>query len=103
MGFRWTAVRENHNGNPINFIIARVEVDYRAPIHLGDQLSIAMWVSHIGSKSWEFTYKIYHQKTDIVYAQAKSTQVGYDYHTNNSVVLNDNVKKYLKDIYYEET
>ncbi len=95
----WTSVREKHNGNPINFIIARVEVDYKSPIHLGDKLSIAMWVSRIGSKSWEFSYKIYNQKTEVVHAVAKSVQVGFDYHINSSVVLNDDGKNYLREIF----
>ena len=95
----WTTVREKHNGNPINFIIARVEVDYKAPIHLGDKLSIAMWVSKIGTKSWEFSYKIFNQKTNVVHAKAKSIQVGYDYNTDNSVVLNEDVKQYLNELF----
>lgn len=94
----WTSIREKHNGNPINFIIARVEVDYVAPIYLGDKLSISMWVSRIGTKSWEFSYKIFNQKTDVVHAEAKTVQVCFDYKNNVTIALNEAVMQYLNEI-----
>lgn len=95
----WTEIRKRHNGNPINFILGRIEIDYRAPIHLGDELAIAMWVSRFGTKSWEFSFMIFNEETKRIHAQAKTVQVGYDYKDDKTVAVNDITRKYLSEIY----
>ncbi|MHA2278637.1 MAG: acyl-CoA thioesterase, partial [Candidatus Kariarchaeaceae archaeon] len=95
----WTSIRERHNGNPMNFILGRLEIDYRAPIHLGDELSVAMWVSRFGNKSWEFSFFIFNEEKNRLHAEAKTIQVGYDYKEDKTVVVNEQTREYLKEIY----
>jgi acyl-CoA thioester hydrolase len=97
----WTEIRKRHNGNPMNFILGRLEIDYRAPIHLGDELSIAMWVSRFGNKSWEFSFKIFNNERTRLHAEAKTVQVGYDYKEDKTVVINEMTRNYLSEIYNE--
>ena len=97
----WTNIRKRHNGNPMNFILGRVEIDYRAPIHLGDELSIAMWVTRFGNKSWDFSFLIFNKEKTRIHAEAKTVQVGYDYKEGKTVVINEVTRKYLNEIYNE--
>lgn len=61
------------------FILAEVNIRYRAPATLGDQLSITIWVSRVGRKSFVFDYRITDEKTGRLVAEGCSTQVWYDY------------------------
>ena len=62
-----------------NFILARVEIDYKHPISLRDHVEVIMHVSRIGSKSWEFSYEVRHKDSKKIFAISKSTQVYYNY------------------------
>lgn len=95
----WTNIRKRNNGNPMNFILGRIEIDYRAPIHLGDELTIAMWVTRFGSKSWDFSFLIFNKEKTRIHAEARTVQVGYDYKENKTVVINEITKKYLNEFY----
>ncbi|MFV2016483.1 MAG: acyl-CoA thioesterase [Candidatus Heimdallarchaeota archaeon] len=97
----WTNVKKRNNGNPMSFILGRLEIDYLVAINLGDELSIAMWVSRFGSKSWDFTFLIFNENKTILHAKAKTVQVGYDYNEDKTVVINEITRRYLNEIYNE--
>ncbi|MGQ9489209.1 MAG: acyl-CoA thioesterase [Anaerolineae bacterium] len=61
------------------FILAEVNIRYRSPATLGDQLAIAIWVSKVGRKSFVFEYRITETRTGRLVAEGCSTQVWYDY------------------------
>lgn len=79
----------------IDFILARAEVDFRAPANLGDVIRVEMWVSHIGTKSWEFTYRMFDIQTGVVVASGQTTQVAYDYAAGQTKPLTE---RYLKSL-----
>ena len=95
----WTDIRKRHSGNPMGFIIARVEVNYRAPIHLGAILTVAVWVSKIGNKSWELSYQIFNAENGVLHADSKSVQVGFNYRENKTIEINTVTKNYLLETY----
>lgn len=95
----WITVQKRHQKNPMNFILGRIEIDYRAPIHLGDELSIAMWVSRFGTKSWDFSFMIFNKARTRLYAEGKTVQVGFDYKEDKTVIINEDTKNYLREIY----
>ena len=61
------------------FILAEVNIRYRSPATLGDELAAAIWVSQVGRKSFVFEYRITDEVTGRLMAEGCSTQVWYDY------------------------
>ncbi len=80
----------------INFIIARVEIDYKYPASLGQTLRVEISVGRVGRSSFEFIYKITDSESGIEIASGKSVQVSYDYAEGHSVPLPDSLKEKLK-------
>ena len=66
-----------------NMILARVEIDFRAPLRSGDELEIGVRPTNVGSKSFELEYEV--RAGDTVAAEAKTVIVSFDYETGRSV------------------
>ena len=95
--FEWMkSLKEQGVTDWMSFILARVEIDFKAPILLSDKISVIMWVSRIGNKSWDFEYRIINQERTKIFAKIRSVQVGYDYENNGSKVLSSSVLEQLK-------
>ena len=58
-------------------ILARAEVDFRAPLSEGDQLEIGVRPVRVGTKSFELAYEV--RVGEMVAAEAKTVLVSYDY------------------------
>ena len=63
----------------IDFILARLEIDFVAPILLEDRVELEMWVSGVGKTSFEFEYRLL--RNGELAARGKSVQVFFDYAT----------------------
>ena len=61
----------------MNMIVARVEIDYKAPVRLGQEVEISVRASRFGTKSFDLDYEL-RVEGELV-AEAKSVQVAYDY------------------------
>src|SRR5947208_16888011 len=61
----------------MNLIIARVEIDFKAPVRLGQEVEISVRASRFGTKSFDLDYEL-RVECELV-AEAKSVQVAYDY------------------------
>ena len=83
------------NIKDFDFIIARVEMDFKAPILLRSLVKIEMIVSRIGNSSWEFEYILSDKNTNEIYALAKTVQVAYDYENKKSKPLTERIIPYL--------
>jgi acyl-CoA thioester hydrolase len=75
------------------FILARVEIDFRAPLHDGAEVEVRSRCSHVGTKSFELQHEIW--SSDRLVAEAKSVLVGYDYERNQSVPITDDLRRAL--------
>ena len=71
----------------IGFILARVELDYKAPILMTDEVEVGVRVSRLGNKSLDMEYLIKESVTGIVFAEGKTVQVAYDYHDKKTIPL----------------
>lgn len=71
------------------FILARAEVDFRIPALINDDLAAELWVSRIGSKSFDFSYQIVKATPDgkVEVAAAVTVMVAFDYETQKSIEL----------------
>lgn len=76
-------------------LLARNEADYLAPLFLYDRASIEIWISNIGNKSMEMSYRIYKvlEGKEITCTRGKSVLVSFDFTTQKSIPLPDVWKK----------
>jgi len=77
----------------IGFILARVELDYKAPILMTDEVEVGVRVSRLGNKSLDMEYLIKESVTGIVFAEGKTVQVAYDYHDKKTIPLLESWRK----------
>jgi acyl-CoA thioester hydrolase len=61
----------------MNMIVARVEIDFKAPVRLGQEVEISVRASRFGTKSFDLDYELRVEGETV--AEAKSVQVAYDY------------------------
>ena len=66
----------------IQFIVARVEIDYRSPALPGERLQVGARVTRLGGASFDMEYEIYSKKDGRRVASAKTVQVCFDYKSN---------------------
>lgn len=76
-----------------DMILARVEIDFCAPLRSGDELEIGVRAADIGTKSFELEYQV--RAAASVAAEAKTVIVSYDYETGRSVELPQSWKEAL--------
>ncbi len=77
----------------MNIIVARVEIDFRAPVRMDQEIHISVNASRFGKKSFDLDYEL--RVGGEVVAQAKSVQVAYDYERREPVELPDEWRERL--------
>ena len=76
------------------FILARVEIDFRAELRPGEEVEIRSRCSRIGTKSFDLQHELRAGDGRLV-AEAVSVLVAYDYEHGESVPLSDELKAHL--------
>ena len=74
-------------------ILARAEIDFRAPLRSGDELEIGVRPFAVGTKSFQLEYVVRSGQT--VAAEAKTVIVSYDYESGRPVELPETWKEAL--------
>ncbi|MDX6506750.1 MAG: acyl-CoA thioester hydrolase, partial [Gaiellaceae bacterium] len=77
----------------MSIIVARIEIDFRAPVGFGDELEISVRASRFGEKSFDLDYEL--RVGGVVVAEAKSVLVGYDYGRHEAVEIPDEWREKL--------
>jgi acyl-CoA thioester hydrolase len=68
-------------------IVARIEIDFRAPVGLDDEVDVQVRATRFGEKSFDLEYVL--RVDGQVVAEAKSVLVGYDYGTGSTIDIPD--------------
>jgi acyl-CoA thioester hydrolase len=76
-----------------DMILARVEIDFRAPLRSGDKIEIGIRPAGVGTKSFELEYEV--RSGNTVAAAAKTVIVSYDYETGRSIDVPDTWREAL--------
>jgi acyl-CoA thioester hydrolase len=76
------------------FILARVEIDFRAELRAGEEIEVGTRVGRLGTKSFELEHEI--RAGDRVVAEAKSVLVAYSYERGESVELSESLRERLE-------
>jgi acyl-CoA thioester hydrolase len=80
-------------GELSSFILARVEIDFRAELRMGEEIEVKTRCSRIGTKSFDLEHVI--AAGNRVVAEAKSVLVAYDYELGASVPVSDELRARL--------
>jgi acyl-CoA thioester hydrolase len=69
----------------MSIIVARIEIDFRAPVGFGEEVEIAVRASRFGGKSFDLDYEL--RVGDTIVAEAKSVLVAYDYGKGEAIEI----------------
>ena len=83
-------------GDLSEFILARVEIDFRSELHAGEEIEVGTRCSRIGTKSFDLEHRIV--AGDRVVADARSVLVSYDYRRRESVPVPVVLRRRLDDL-----
>jgi len=79
----------------LGFILARVELDFRAQATYGDDLDVKLSLDGFGRTSFTYSYEIVNAATGQLVATAKTVLVRFDYDAQKPTVLDDAAKAQL--------
>jgi acyl-CoA thioester hydrolase len=82
-------------GDLIDFILARVEIDFRSELRMGEEVEVRTRCSRIGTKSFDLEHEIATSSGRIV-AEAKSVLVSYDYERGESTAVPETLRALLQ-------
>ena len=71
----------------MTMILARAEVDFRAPLAVGDEVEVGVRAARVGSKSFELEYEL--RADGRLVGEARTVLVAYDYEQDTSVTIPD--------------
>ena len=77
-----------------DFILARVEIDFRSELRNGEEVEVRTRCSRIGTKSFDLEHEVVADGR--VVAEAKSVLVSYDYGRGESVPVPDELRARLE-------
>jgi acyl-CoA thioester hydrolase len=77
-----------------HLILARVEVDFRSPIALGERVEVGVRPARVGTKSFDLEYEL--RAGGRLAAEGKSVLVGYDYLRGESVEIPAEWREWLQ-------
>jgi acyl-CoA thioester hydrolase len=77
----------------MNLVVARVEIDFRAPVRLGDEIEVTARASRFGDKSFDLDHEV--RVDGRIVAEAKTVLVTYDYSTREAVPIPDEWREKL--------
>ena len=69
----------------LSFIVARIEIDFRAPVELGECVEVGVRAARFGTKSFDLEYEL--RADGRLVAEAKSVCVGYDYESGETMPI----------------
>jgi acyl-CoA thioesterase FadM len=77
-----------------SFIVASARCEFKKPIRDERRITVSVWVSRIGERSWDLDYSIRGPRK-AGYAIGRTTQVAYDYKTRTAVQISGKLKRKL--------
>jgi acyl-CoA thioester hydrolase len=92
----WKALLDGRPFQEEGFVMARVEMDYRKSIGLGDQVRVELRCAHLGHTSFALAYRVIREPDGVILAEAQTVQVMVDFSTMRPRVLRPQTEAWLK-------
>ncbi len=83
----WWQLTERSGLPALDMILARAEIDFRAPLFMGDDVSIAVRCTAVGRSSFTIGFRITEAKSGRLVADARKVCVYYDFPAQKSLPL----------------
>ena len=77
------------------FVMARVAVDYRKPIHLGDPVRVELRCSHLGRSSFTLDFRVLRENDGALLAEAQTVQVMVEFPAQRPRPLSPETRAWL--------
>ena len=71
----------------LSIILARTSCDFKLPLGYGDGLKVYVRTSRLGKKSFDMAYALVREPDEALAATGVSTQVAYNYETQQSILI----------------
>lgn len=94
----WQMIPGKKGLESLDFVIARVELDYKSSLTLGEAIEVRLRVSAVGTKSFALVYDIFSLDRQQTVLVASTVQVAFDYSTRTSMALSEEVRQKLLDL-----
>ena len=91
----WLGMRASTDFLDIDFVVARIEIDYKSSVSMGELLDLEVHVSRMGDSSFDFSYRITGSDGRLV-AEAKTTQVAYDWKARRKTKLSEERRRQIE-------
>lgn len=89
-------VDRNWNWKKQGIILKVNEIEYILPVFLDDNIEIKVYVEKIGTKSFSLVYELYCDQ--VIKTVGKSVLVSYDFETNSTTSLPDDLRQGLQKL-----
>ena len=91
----WMHVNGRTDLSGMNMILARAEVDYRAPVVYGDELEVGVRCVSVKRSSFVLEQALVERRGGRLVAQARKVLVHYDYAAGRSIPLTEDQRQLL--------
>lgn len=91
----WMHVNGRADLSSMDMILARAEVDYRAPVGYGDVLEVGVRCASVKRSSFVLEQALVSRRTGTLVAQARKVLVHYDYTAGRSRPLTEDQRQLL--------
>lgn len=92
----WNALGHELDLEGYGYILARIECDFRAPILYqgpGTRIRVLIRCARLGTKSWEYEYRVEDVEGATLFAEARSVQVYSHIPTNRTEPIPPEIRK----------
>lgn len=95
---RWDYTKPLHENDKLKSkgwmtIVVHLDVSYKLPLMLADEIEIHTSIEEIGKKSLTFHQKIFKNNGELLCTLAKIKFVIFDRKTNNALIIDDEIKQ----------
>jgi len=98
---------QRDSGMTTGMVVAHIEINYLAPIYLGQSLQVGLRVAHLGTKSITFDFQIEAVSDAKPLADGASVMVAYDNQAEKSIPMppdwREKITRFEKMDGYDET
>jgi acyl-CoA thioester hydrolase len=91
----WMHVNGRADLSSMDMILARAEVDYRAPVGYGDELEVGVRCASVKRSSFVLEQALVERRSGRLVAQARKVLVHYDYAAGRSMPLTEEQRQLL--------
>jgi acyl-CoA thioester hydrolase len=96
---RWQWWRGYLAGRPFDsegFLIARIEVDYRIPILITDEVRVEVRCTRVGTTSFDLGYRVVRGQDGATLAEARTVQVMLDFATQKPAPIRPETRAWME-------